>query len=64
MRGLDITRAALTLPDPASAPDEPHYVKIRRGGRKIRITFLRFKQKRRKTTHWLWTAASAEVIAE
>jgi hypothetical protein len=64
MRGVDITRAALTLPDPASAPDEPHYVEIRRGGRKIRITFRRFKHKHRKTTRWCWTAESAEVIVE
>jgi hypothetical protein len=64
MRGLDIARAALTLPDPAIAPDEPHYVEIRRGGRKIRITFRRFKYKRRKTTRWHWTAESAEVIVE
>ena len=62
MLGVDITRAALTLPDPASAPDEPHYVEIQRGGCKIRITFRRFKYKRRKTTRWFWTPASAVLV--
>jgi hypothetical protein len=62
MLGVDITRAALTLPDPASAPDEPHYVEIRRGGCKIRITFRRFQDKRARTTGWFWTAEAAEVI--
>jgi hypothetical protein len=59
--GVYITRAALTLPDAAGAPDEPHYVEIRRRGRRIRITFNRFEYKRGKTAHWSWSASSAAL---
>jgi hypothetical protein len=60
--GEDIAKAALTLPDAESAPDEPHHAEIQRGGRRIRITFNRFKHKRGKTTRWFWTADSATLI--
>ena len=59
--GEDIARAALTLPDAASAPDEPHYAELRRGGRRVRIMFKRFKYERGTTTRWSWTAESVVV---
>jgi hypothetical protein len=63
--GEDITRAALTLPDAASALDEPHYVEIRRRGRRILITFKRLKYKaagKKTKAHWSWTASSAALV--
>jgi hypothetical protein len=60
--GEYITRAALTLPDAASAPDVPHYAELQRGGRTVRIMFKRFKYKRGKTTRWYWTAESAVIV--
>jgi hypothetical protein len=53
----------MNLSDPASAPDEPHYVeaKLNAGGRVV-ITFKRFKYKHCKTSRWFWTAERAEVI--
>ena len=59
--GLYITRAALTLPEAASASDEPHYVVIRRRGRRIRIAFNRLEYRRGKTAHWSWSASSAAL---
>jgi hypothetical protein len=60
--GVYITKAALTLPEAASAPDEPHYVVIRRRGRRIRITFnrLQYRQPGYNTArwYWSWTASS------
>jgi hypothetical protein len=61
----DITRAALTLPEAASAPDEPHYVEIRRRGRRILITFKRLEYKapgKKRRARWSWTASSAALI--
>jgi hypothetical protein len=63
--GDDITRAALTLPDAASAPDEPHYVEIRHRGRRILITFNRIEYKaagNKTKAHWAWTASSAALV--
>ena len=69
--GEDITRAALTLPYSAGAPDEPHYVEIRlRGrhrlrGRRILITFNRIEYKaagNKTKAHWSWTASSAALV--
>ncbi len=69
--GEDITRAALTLPEATSAPDEPHYVEIRlRGrhrlrGRRILITFNRIEYKaagNKTKAHWSWTASSAALV--
>ena len=70
--GEDITRAALTLPDAAGAPDEPHYVEIRlRSGRRrlrgsrILITFNRIEYKaagNKTKAHWSWTASSAALV--
>jgi hypothetical protein len=62
IRGEDIAWAVLTFPDAASAPDEPHYAKLRRGGRRVRIMFKRFKYKRGKTMRWFWTAESAVIV--
>jgi len=70
--GEDITRAALTLPDAAGAPDKPHYVEIRlRSGRRrlrgsrILITFNRIEYKaagNKTKAHWSWTASSAALV--
>ena len=63
--GEDITRAALTLPDATNAPDEPHYVEIRRRGRRILITFNRIEYKaagNKTKAHWAWTASSAALV--
>jgi hypothetical protein len=62
IRGEDIARAVLTLPDAASAPDVPHYAELQRGGRKVRIMFKRFRYRRGKTTRWSWTAESAVIV--
>jgi hypothetical protein len=62
LRGVDITRAALTLPDAAGASDIPHYAELQRGGRKIRIMFKRFMYKHGKTMRWSWTAESAAIV--
>jgi len=65
IHGEDITRAALTLPDAAGAPNEPHYVEIRRGGRRILITFNRIEYKaagNKTKAHWSWTASSAALV--
>ena len=60
--GEDMAKAAMMLPDAASAPDEPHHVEIQRGSRRIRIAFTRFKYKRGKTILWFWTADSAVIV--
>jgi len=63
--GEDITRAALTLPDAAGAPDEPHYVEIRHRGRRILITFNRLEYKapgNKSKAHWSWTASMAVLV--
>jgi hypothetical protein len=63
--GEDITRAALSLPDATSAPDEPHYVEIRHRGRRILITFNRIEYKaagNKTKAHWSWTATSAVLV--
>jgi hypothetical protein len=63
--GENITRAALTLPDAISAPDEPHYVEIRLRGRRILITFNRIEYKaagNKTKAHWSWTASSAALV--
>jgi hypothetical protein len=63
--GEYITRAALTLPEPASAPDKPHYVEIRRRGRRILITFNRLEYKapgNKNKAHWSWTTSSAALV--
>jgi len=63
--GEDITRAALTLPEATSAPDEPHYVEIRRRGRRIVVTFNRIEYKaagNKTKAHWSWTASSAALV--
>ena len=62
--GEDITRAALRLPDAASAPDKPYYVEIRHRGRRILITFnrLRYRPPGYKTARWSWTATSAALV--
>ena len=52
--GEDITRAALTLPDAAGAPDEPHYVEIRHRGRRILITFNRLEYKAQPSGSFRW----------
>ena len=63
--GEDITRAALRLPDAASAPDKPYYVEIRHRGRRILITFNRIEYKaagNKTKAHWSWTASSAALV--
>jgi hypothetical protein len=62
IRGEDIARAVLTLPDAAGAPDVPHYAELQRGGRKVRIMFKRFRYRRGKITRWSWTAESAVIV--
>ena len=71
IHGEDITRAALTLPDAAGAPNEPHYVEIRLRGRRglrgsrILITFNRIEYKaagNKTKAHWSWTASSAALM--
>ena len=60
--GEHIARATASLPDAATAPDEPHQVVIALNGRRIVLTFNRFKHKRGKTTRWFSTADSATLI--
>jgi hypothetical protein len=60
--GERISRAALTLPEAASAPDLLHYVEIKVRGRRILLTFKRFQYKRPKTTRWFWTCEAATAL--
>jgi hypothetical protein len=60
--GEIIAKAAAILPDAKSAPDEPHKVAMRFNRRRILITFRRFEYTRGKTTLWLWSATSAQII--
>jgi hypothetical protein len=63
--GEHIARAAAELPDAASAANDLHYVEIKLpppDGRRILLTFRRFKRKHRKSTKWFWSAQEAEVI--
>jgi hypothetical protein len=57
--GQHIARAAQTLPDPASAPDERHYVEVRFDSQRAVITF---KPVFYKSSRWFWTAESAVFI--
>ena len=60
-----IALAAAALPAAASATDAPHRMTItlpRPDGRRILLTFRRFKSG--KTTRWFWSVVSAEVILE
>ena len=60
--GEHIARAAMSLPEARDAPDEPQYVELHLDGRRLLLTFKRFKHKRGKTTRWFWTAERAEII--
>jgi hypothetical protein len=61
--GEHIARAAMSLPDAASAPDEPHYAQATLDdGRRVVIRFRRFFYRRPKASRWFWTAESAELI--
>jgi len=63
--GEHIARAAMSLPDAASAPDEPHYAQATLDdGRRVVIRFRRFFYRRPKASRWFWTAESAEFVCE
>ena len=65
VHGEHIARASAELPDAATATDAPHQVVITLpspDGRRILLTFRRFRYKRDKTTRWFWTADEAEVL--
>ena len=61
-----IARAAQALPDaspPAAPGEEQRQLEIQLDdGRRVRITFSRFKHKHHGTTRWFWTAEHAELI--
>ena len=62
-----IAKAAAALPAAASATDAPHRMAItlpRPDGRRILLTFRRFRHKPGETTRWFWSVVSAEVILE
>ena len=58
--GIHITKAALKLPDAATASNEPHYVNLSLKRRKVLIVFRRAQARAR----WFWTAESAVVLDE
>src|SRR5262249_8774201 len=63
-----IARAASALPDASTtaAPgEERRQLEIQLDdGRRVRITFQRFKHKRGKTTPWFWTADHTQLLNE
>jgi hypothetical protein len=63
--GEHVARGTLSLPAAQSAPDAPPQVVIALpppDGRRVRITYRRFKHKRARTTLWFWTAVRAEIV--
>ena len=62
--GVDIIRAALRLPAAARAPDEPYYIEVQHRGRRILLTFNRFKYRPPgyKTARWSSTESSAALV--
>ena len=65
IHGEHISKAAAELPEAATATDAPHRVVIRLpspDGRRVLLTFRRFRHKRGTRTHWFWTAEQAEVL--
>ena len=64
--GEHIARASAQLPDAGTATDAPHQIIVTLpapDGRRVLLTFKRFRHKRGKTTRWFWTAEHAEVLA-
>ena len=58
-----ISKAGQTLPDAATAQDEPREVTIDVAGRfTATVTFRRFYFKRGKMSRWFWTAESAVKV--
>lgn len=60
--GEHIAQAMRSLP-PATPTSEDTLERIYDlGGRRIKLTFVKSRHKRAKSTHWFWTASKAVAV--